>query len=206
MNWSRISINRWVASDYLERVNNVYLPIVITPPTPQPSGNLQVEPMSQNDPRWKSIRLGTSNVTIGQQGCLITCVAMVEKYYGFDYTPATLNAYLTNHDGYASGNLLWWGRVPHLSIATWVDCLNVPAPLSQIDACLGRGEPVIAHVDFVPSTSPINDHYVLLIGKLGADDYTMIDPWDGWQGSFKSRYVSPERYVYRIVSYKRGDK
>jgi GH25 family lysozyme M1 (1,4-beta-N-acetylmuramidase) len=182
--------------------HSVYLPIVVTPDAPKPD-HPDVQPMSQNDPAWKNNRLGTSNVTIGQQGCLITCVAMTLKFYGYDYTPATLNTYLTNHDGYASGNLLWWGRVPHLSIATWVDCLNVPAPLSQIDACLGRGEPVIVHVDFVPSTSPINDHYVLIIGKLGADDYTMIDPWDGWQGSFKSRYVSPERYIYRIVSYRR---
>jgi len=187
---------------YFKPSYSVYLPIVITPEAPKPDA-LMVQPYSQNDPAWKNNWLGTSNVTIGQQGCLITCVAMVERYYGHDYTPATLNAYLTTHNGYANGNLLWWGRVPNMTISTWVDCLNVPAPLPQIDACLERGEPVIVHVDFVPSTAPINDHYVLLIGKLADEDYVMCDPWDGFVGSFKSRYKDARRFVYRIVSYRR---
>lgn len=202
MNWSRIGINRWVASDYLERVNNVYLPIVITPPDPQPSGNLAVTPYSQNDPRWKNNQLGTSSTTIGWNGCLITCVAMVQNYYGWDTDPAMVDAWLTVNNGYSDGNLLNWNAVP-LPLGTWVDCLKIPTPLDKIDACLAKGEPAIVWVDFYPSTSVIDQHWVLIIGKLGADDYTMIDPWDGWQGSFKSRYINPSRYIFRIVSYRR---
>lgn len=212
MNWSRIGNNRWVASEYLERVNNVYLPIVITSPA-EPSSVLAVEPYSQNDPRWRNNRLGTSGTTIGWNGCLITCVAMVMSYYmqlkdaegTHSYTtPAILNNWLTQNNGYSDGNLFNWNSIPILKISTWVDCLLTPAPLSQIDACLGRGEPVIVHVDFYPSTNRIDDHYVLIIGKLGADDYVMIDSWDGHVGSFKQRYISPERYIFRIVSYRRN--
>jgi GH25 family lysozyme M1 (1,4-beta-N-acetylmuramidase) len=187
--------------------HEVYLPIVITPPAPQPSGNLQVEPFSQNDPRWKNNRLGTSSTTIGWNGCLITCHAMIAKYFGKDTDPAKFNTWLTANNGYWNGNLYVWNSLhrlyPDIDINVWEDCIYVPAPLSQIDACLGRGEPVIVHVDFVPSTNPIDDHYVLLIGKLGADDYVMIDSWDGWQGSFKSRYIDAKRFIYRIVSYRR---
>ena len=199
MNWSRISDNRWVASAYLERVYNVYLPIVVAPEPPKPDA-LAVTPYSQNDPRWRNDRLGTSSTTIGWNGCLITCCAMVMKFYGEVTDPAKLNTWLVQHGGYANDNLLYWGKIP-LPIATWVDCMDVPAPLSQIDAALARGEPCIVHVDFVPSTNPIDDHYVLLIGKLADDDYTMIDSWDGKITSFKSRYISASRYIFRIVSY-----
>ncbi len=192
--WARV--NAWVSTKYIKRVTNL-------PPTPPPSGTLAVEPYSQNDPRWKNNKLGTSSTTIGWNGCLITCCAMVMKFYGADIDPATLNAYLTNNNGYDKGNLLWWGRVPNMSISTWVDCLNVPAPLSQIDACLGRGEPVIVHVDFVPSTSVINDHYVLIVGKRGDDDYWMADPWTGTLGSFRNEYGDPVRWIFRVVSYRR---
>ncbi len=190
-----VRVNAWVSQKYIKRVTNL-------PPAPPPSGTLAVEPYSQNDPRWKNNRLGTSSTTIGWNGCLITCVAMVQKFYGIDTDPARLNTWLTQNGGYANENLLYWGKIP-FPIATWVDCMDVPAPLSQIDACLDRGEPVIVHVDFVPSSAVINDHYVLLIGKLANEDYVMIDSWDGWQGSFKSRYKDAKRFVYRIVSYRR---
>jgi hypothetical protein len=202
MNWSRIGITRWVASDYLERVNNVYLPIVVTPPPLQPSGNLAVTPYSQNDPRWKSIRLGTSGVTIGQQGCLITCVAMVARFYGYDTDPARLNTWLKDHNGYSNGNLFNWYST-WLKVATWEECLNIPAPLNKLDEALAKGEPAIVWVDFNPATATVDMHWVLLIGKLADEDYVMIDPWDGWQGSFKSRYKDAKRYIYRIVSYRR---
>ena len=187
--WSRIDVGKWCSSLFLERV--------------YPSVVLDVPAYSQNDARWKNVQLGTSSTTIGWNGCLITCCAMVERFYGFDYNPATLNTYLTNHNGYADGNLLWWDRVPHLAISTWIDCYDIPAPLDKIDAELLAGRPCIVHVDFIPSTAPINDHYVLLIGKLPNDDYTMIDSFDGWVGSFKSRYKDARRFIYRIVSYRR---
>jgi hypothetical protein len=204
MNWSRIGINRWVASDYLERVNNVYLPIVITPPPPNdPLPQLPVEAMSQNDPRWKSIRLGTSGVTIGQQGCLITCVAMVARFYGYDTDPARLNTWLKDHNGYSNGNLFNWYST-WLKVATWEECLNIPAPLNKLDEALAKGEPCICWVDFDPNTAVMDMHWIVITGKLGADDYVMIDPWDGWQGSFKSRYIDPSRWIFRIVSYRRN--
>ena len=206
MNWSRIGSNLWVASDFLERIDapvyNVYLPIVVKPEAPKPD-QLAVTPMSQNNPAWKNNRLGTSNVTIGQQGCLITCVAMMQKFYGIDTDPARLNTWLTANGGYANGNLLYWGKIP-FPIATWVDCLNTPAPLSQIDACLERGEPCIVWVDFNPATATVDMHWVLIIGKLADEDYVMVDSWDGVRTNFKSRYKDAKRFIYRIVSYRKG--
>ena len=192
MNWSRIGLDRWVASQYLERID---APV---------EGALAVPVFSQNDPRWKNVRLGTSGTTIGWNGCLIDCIAMILRFYGYDYDPATLNAYLTANGGYANGNLLYWGKVPHLQIAAWHDCMDIPAPLSRIDAELALGRPCVVHVDFYPSTNPIDEHYVLIIGKLADEDYVFIDSWDGFVGSFKSRYVNPNRYIFRIVSYKKA--
>ena len=193
-NWYRIGIDKWVSALWVERLD--------TQPVPEV---LAVPPFSQRDPRWANIRLGTSGTTIGWNGCLISCIAMDLQFNGFDYTPATLNTYLTNNNGYDKGNLLWWGRVPHLEIATWIDCLKTPAPLSRIDAELALGRPCVVWVDFIPSTNPIDDHYVLIIGKRGADDYWMLDPWslDPKPASFRDEYGNPVRFVFRIVSYKR---
>lgn len=195
--WYQLGDGGWVSALWVQRLD-------IQPPVELNLLNVPV--FSQNDPRWKDLRLGTSGTTIGWNGCLITAHCSVAKYYGFDLNPASYNAWLTGHAGYVNANWYVWDSLPRLyplEIATWVDCYNIPAPLIKIDEALARKEPCIVHVDFVPSTNIVNDHYITIDGKLPDGDYHIVDSWDGWRGSFKSRYVNPERYIYRIVSYRR---
>lgn len=189
--WYDTGRNVWASALYLRRQD--YEP---------PAEVLAVSPLSQRDPRWKNIRLGTGSATIGQMGCLVTCVAMVAKYYGFDTDPKRLNEWLKAHNGYSNGNLLNWYSL-FIPVSTWVECLRTPAPLERIDETLAKGEPCIVWVDFDPSTAIEQMHWVLIIGKSGEDDYVMIDPWDGFVGSFKNRYKDARRYIFRIVSYRR---
>lgn len=194
--WYKIE-KGFVLSRYLERLD--------TQP-PAELNLLNVPVFSQNDPRWKDYKLGTSKTTIGWNGCLISTQCSVAGYFGFDLNPASFNAWLTGHAGYTNGNLYNWdslGRLYPLEIATWIDCYNIPAPLNKIDEALARKEPCVVHVDFVPSTNIVNDHYITIDGKLPDGDYHIVDSWDGWRGSFKARYVNPERYILRIVSYRR---
>lgn len=192
--WSRIGNNRWVSSAYLERI--------IDAPA------LNVTPYSQNDPRWKSIRLGTGNTTIGQEGCLVDAHCVAASAFGYVITPAEYNTWLIANKGFENGNWYVWNslarRFPDLAISLWADCLRIPAPLHLMDAELAQGRPCVVWVDFNPDTAREEMHWVTIIGKLPDGDYTMVDSWDGWVGSFKSRYVSPTRYIFRIVSYKKG--
>ena len=48
--------------------------------------------LSQQDPRWKSLPLGNSNLTIGSYGCALTSVAMYLSGFNYLEDPASLNA------------------------------------------------------------------------------------------------------------------
>jgi hypothetical protein len=62
--------------------------------------------LSQLDERWRYLMLGTSNITIGEAGCLITCCSMLANT-----TPDKLNQKLIDVGGYQDGNLLIWSKL-----------------------------------------------------------------------------------------------
>jgi len=211
----------WSASQYdgntlMERVEgySVYMPIISNPGRPKPepvapATMLGVPQYSQRDPRWANIRLGTGAATIAQQGCLITAVSAVCRYYGKDTDPAQLNRDLLRVGGYANGNLYkWWslGAIyPDIRVREYIDCQTVPAPLDKIDAELAAGRPPIVWVDFNPATAYNDMHWVVIIGHTeGRADYLIMDPWTGKIVPFKTLYSDPARYIFRIVTYAKG--
>ena len=64
--------------------------------------------LGQRDPRWSAERIGRSSCTVGSDGCLLTCIAMLTWYYGHGLTPDALaaDARLFTTDG-----LLRWRRL-----------------------------------------------------------------------------------------------
>lgn len=62
--------------------------------------------LSQRDPRWANIKLGTSNSTIYFYGCTITSLAMI-----LGTTPDVVNRRLKDVDGFSNGNLIVWSKV-----------------------------------------------------------------------------------------------
>lgn len=133
--------------------------------------------LSQRDPRWKSLKLGTSNGTIGEFGCTITALSMV-----LGTTPDVVNERLLSVNGYAQGNLVIWAKIeeafPGIKIKrVWTydnaDVLkNVPNVLVEVD-----GKPIGGF-----------RHWVVYIGNKKA-----IDPWDGTEKPTSS-YPSPLSY------------
>jgi lysozyme len=166
---------------------------------------LSLTPLSQQDPRWKAVKLGTSTSTIGGYGCLLTCATMMLNYYGHPHTPETLNTLLNKNGGYLSGNLFVWGVInklyPDITLDKYIDCANVAAPLNKIEDALRAGYPAIVQVDYNPYTTAMDMHFVLIIGKQGSS-YMMIDPIDGTIRKFEDRYGLPARHIYRIAIYK----
>jgi hypothetical protein len=122
---------------------------------------------SQQDPRWKDKKLGVGDVTIGTDGCFLTCFS---DLVGTD--PGTLNDQMVVHGGF-SGSLIIAAVVPAIYSTIWIEsttfCLNNPAPLDVIDKAFTSGKSVIVGING-------NSHFVILSGKAG-NDYNMIDPW-----------------------------
>ena len=188
--WWRVGYQTWASAEWMQRLD--YTP---------PASIIDIPPLCQKDPRWKDIKLGNSNLTIGSDGCLVTCFAMV-----LGVTPAEFNARMKAVGGF-TGARIYWQMVkkayPNSEYLKYLECYYTPAPLHEIDALLEQEVAVMAHVDYNPKTTFIDQHWVLIIGKNG-DDYIINDPIDGVTGSFREKYGDPSRWIFRIAAYRRA--
>lgn len=152
-----------------------------------------MEALSQRDPRWKDIPLGTSQTTtIGSHGCTITAIAMLAGL-----TPDEVNRRLLQVQGYASTNLVIWSKIkeaiPWLDHEKRVYSYNnedVKLAIEKYGGCL-------IEVDFDGKIStPRDQHWVVYKG-----DQKMIDPWTGSEKP-TSYYPIVEGYSVIKVSQK----
>ena len=137
--------------------------------------------LSQRDPRWSGVTIGTSNVTIGSHGCTITCLAMAAGL-----TPDEINSRLLKVNGYANGNLVIWSKIseaiPTLSNgirSNVYDNDKVKEAISKNGFCL---------VEVDGARIGASRHWCLYIGNG-----QMHDPWFGTQKS--TSYYPPVGYA-----------
>ena len=136
---------------------------------------------SQRDPRWAHDGLGDSpSLTIGEAGCLITCVASMLTDWGVNTDPGRLNRWLRTHGGYQNDCLFRFYSVAGLGadLVQHVRCPRTPAPIAGINTSLATDRAVIAEVDNHPGP-PHSAHWIRLLGPVGQDsrDYHIMDPW-----------------------------
>lgn len=183
-------------------------------PPPPPAHN--ITPMAQRDPRWASDQLGQSTTTIGQQGCVVTCLAMIiSDASGEPVTPADVNAKLKAMDLYggAEKNLVIWKSVekafPSIYYEGFTDCEKVPAPINLITyaAQIPRRYAII-QIDFNPDPDHpgIQGHYILVVGGRAPEGYLCNDPWTGDALTVPPSYCQPDwdaaRAIMRVAFYR----
>ena len=129
--------------------------------------------LAQRDPQWKDIKLGNSNLTIGDYGCCITSLSMLAGL-----TPIEVNDRLKSVNGF-QGALVLWSKIqeaiPWLKW-TWRGYIyennNVLDTIEKEGGCL-------VEVDFDGNNSRTDDkHWVLFKGNK-----KMNDPWTGKEES-----------------------
>ena len=159
---------------------------------------------SQQDPKWSAKLLGfDAATTIGSAGCLLTSMTMVCSVYGFKETPDTLNDKMKAVQGFQGPLIMPYlitKALPGMVYANYIQSLNQPAPLSEIDATLAQNLPVIVEVDFSPNAG-LQNHWIVLVSKQDRD-YGIADPWpellDAKQVMLTSRYgfgASPSQII-----------
>lgn len=134
---------------------------------------------SQRDPRWADLPLGFGKQTIGQVGCLLTCLAMLaQDFTDAEMTPDSLNRVLCRRRAFVNGNEIALQSNPlrflGLELLDFAYCEQSPAPVSRIHSALASNLGVIVKVAFRPESS--YPHYVRVVEQAG-DDFLIADPW-----------------------------
>lgn len=70
-----------------------------------------MEFLNQTDKRWASETIGSSGLSIGSYGCVITSLCNCANLHGFDWTPDDLNRSLYNNNGLEPNGLVRWAAV-----------------------------------------------------------------------------------------------
>lgn len=158
---------------------------------------------SQRDGRWTNVLLGYNTnqpYTIGNYGCLITCFA---NY--LDKTPIEINDILKANQGFIQGGLFVWSKSTVLGLnqvylsPRYEDAVSSQG-LDKMRQLIDEGRPLIAEIDFNPSTVSEEMHYVLIHGYDGNDKFFCIDPWTGQEIDLDV-YGGVRRAVYQFRAY-----
>jgi len=151
----------------------------------------------QNDEKWKNAKLGNSSETIGGWGCLMTSVTMMLNGIGYNETPETVNEKMKKAGGFQGAFFIpsvlpyiW----PNCAYRDMQPCESFPAPISQIDAAVAAGKPVILQVDWNKQVG-IQTHFVLVKEKKG-NDYVLYDPYKYGGDSPDKEVLLTTRYKY----------
>jgi LysM repeat protein len=132
---------------------------------------------NQSDPQWANVNIGYSGYTIGEVGCLITDVAMVAKYYGYNINPVTIAKNPANF----VGPLYNWNGLGILNVTPLGSLFGGYVNWSSINNALSNHHPVIVSVGY-------GYHYVLLLQRLPNGGYIMNDPALGANLVFNNYY------------------
>ena len=107
--------------------------------------------ISQNDPLWKLKKINGTTSTIGNYGCLISCVCYILQKAGYNVTPPELATQSTLFNGD-----MWvgWQKLitlyPKLSYAWGQSTTTVAAPIDKIVRELDEGYYPIIMLDYNP--------------------------------------------------------
>lgn len=144
---------------------------LLIPPTNEVNNDIvYFEVYYQNDSRWKNIKLGFGNTTIGSHGCFLTCLSMM-----VGITPDKVNEILKNDGGFYKDLIVSDKAAKVLGLKLLKGNSNIPGKMTDINY-MPDWSPSIKEVDMSPSPGK-QQHFVLRIIK--DDKRSIIDPWDG---------------------------
>ena len=137
---------------------------------------LAVPSFRQGDTKWADDPLGgePDNGTIGGEGCAVTALAMVFKFYGIDTDPQQLNWFLPVVGGYTDRGWVYWARAVWLAPNRFRHVYEDLPTYQLIDSNVAHGNPVIVRVRLRNGIT----HFVVIAGKDGFD-YLIRDPGAG---------------------------
>ena len=179
--WSRILYDGnktgIVSADYLSSLKKYYSAI-----------SLSVPDFKQTDPRWATVKIGSSGKTIGKIGCVTTGIAMMESYR--NEKTIYPDSMMRNLSYDQSGNVFW---PEDYSVAFWSENY-----LETIYKKLKEGKPVLIGA----KTNSGSQHWVVITGfsggeKLSASGFKINDPGSSTNTNLQQFFSSyPNLYKF----------
>ena len=182
--WSRIlfdgTATGWVSSRYLVKAAASYAAV-----------SLKVPNYKQTDTRWKNVKLGATDHTVGAIGCTTTALAMTESFRtGKSVTPDAMAKTLQYSD---TGSLFWPGNYVFLTQPdNWAE---------RIYNLLAQGKPVIVGAKKDNGAQ----HWVVVTGcysvkTLSAAAFKINDPGSSTRTTL-SQFFATYPNLYKLVWY-----
>jgi len=131
---------------------------------------------SQRDERWGTSRIGGSNESILEVGCLISSAAMIKKKFGENVTPLSVGA---NSSYFFSTTAYMLQPYPAPSGYSY---RNAIYSQDKLDQELEKN-PVIIKL----KAGPYGTHFIVIKEKKDGK-YVMHDPWEGYDKNFNDYY------------------
>ncbi len=164
-------------------------------PTPTAGGSARcgVPVLSQNDPAWQSSIMLAGGDPIGGFGCALTSTAMLLDYFGANITPPQLSACL---GGLADP--VDWASAPACTHGQVTGGARFDFSWPQLDSILGSGRPAI--VGMMRGLTGM--HWVVVASGGGdyAQNYRIVDPWDGTTTKTLGSYSNAGYQLRWIIS------
>lgn len=171
-----------------------------------------IESISQRDPRWSDILIGTGSnrdMNIGNWGCLLVAYCMLAWHLELtEDDPVQLNARMVAAGAFGGPYLqngafkrTFPGQVEYDGWLKRDRHGNEAVDTAAIEL-LEQGIPVAAQVDFYPQTARWEQHWVLLAGFNKYDGFIMADPWYGDVLPVRARYDISGHDLIQVLCYR----
>jgi ABC-type bacteriocin/lantibiotic exporter with double-glycine peptidase domain len=124
--------------------------------------------LCQRDPRWATLKLGGSALTVGRWGCTTTAVAMLSDYFGEAKTPKQMASVSSL---FTEGGLIVWSQLANVFKRFAFEKRLYAFSKAEVDkSLLDPDKAVILEVD--------KCHWVTTVRRNGTS-YVVADPWTG---------------------------
>jgi hypothetical protein len=125
---------------------------------------------SQRDKKWAAVKMGKSNSTIGDYGCLITDLSGLSAWYGKHLRPDELAKKLS----FTENGLLLWNSIDAVLPFKFVYRYYQRDDAIIKKALFSKNDAVILEVQWGKSK-----HWVTAVGWSLIRGYRVADPWIG---------------------------
>lgn len=133
--------------------------------------------LCQKNPEWSNAKIGKTNLTIREKGCLIVSLSMLSSWYGQYLSPS----YLAKNLKFTDSGLLIWKSIDGVM------------PMKFIYRYYHSDDKKIKEILFSKDNACVlqvnGNHWVVLVGYSKMFGYKIADPIDG-----KVKYLSSTNY------------